>query len=102
MGIGRFAFTPILPLMHQDTGLTVAEGGWLASANYLGYLLGALSAVAIRIPAPVAIRAGLLLIGLATLGMGFEHRFWGWAVLRLLAGVASAWVLISVSAWALA
>jgi MFS family permease len=102
MGIGRFAFTPILPLMHQDRGLTVAEGGWLASANYVGYLLGALSAITIRIPAPVAIRGGLLLIGLATLGMGFEHRFWGWAVLRLLAGVASAWVLISVSAWALA
>jgi MFS family permease len=102
MGIGRFAFTPILPLMQADRGLTVAEGGWLASANYLGYLLGALSAVAIRIPTAVTIRGGLVLIGLATLGMGFEHRFSGWVVLRLLAGVASAWVLIAVSAWALA
>ena len=36
MGIGRFAFTPILPMMQQDAGLTVAGGGWLASANYLG------------------------------------------------------------------
>jgi MFS family permease len=102
MGIGRFAFTPIFPLMQQDGRLTVAEGGWLASANYLGYLLGALSAVAIRIPAVVAIRGGLVLIALATLGMGLEYRFWAWVLLRLLAGVASAWVLISVSAWALA
>jgi MFS family permease len=102
MGIGRFAFTPILPLMREDAGLTVAEGGWLASANYLGYFLGALSAVAIRIPAEIVIRGGLVLIGLATIGMGFEHRLWGWILLRLLAGVVSAWVLISVSTWALA
>ncbi|HEX7045817.1 MAG TPA: YbfB/YjiJ family MFS transporter, partial [Burkholderiales bacterium] len=37
MGIGRFAFTPILPMMQEDAGLSVAAGGWLASANYLGY-----------------------------------------------------------------
>ena len=37
MGIGRFAFTPLLPMM-QEHGLTVAQGGWLASANYVGYL----------------------------------------------------------------
>jgi MFS family permease len=42
MGIGRFAFTPILPLMQQANGVTLSEGGWLASANYLGYLVGAL------------------------------------------------------------
>jgi len=44
MGIGRFAFTPILPMM----GLPVADGGWLASSNYAGYLAGALSAAAFR------------------------------------------------------
>ncbi|HUG57058.1 MAG TPA: YbfB/YjiJ family MFS transporter, partial [Candidimonas sp.] len=37
MGIGRFAFTPMLPMMQNDSGLGLAEGGWLASANYLGY-----------------------------------------------------------------
>ncbi len=36
MGIGRFAFTPLLPMMQQDAGLSVAAGGWLASANYAG------------------------------------------------------------------
>src|SRR4030081_328171 len=42
MGIGRFSMTPMLPLMQHDMGLTFAQGGWLATANYLGYLAGAL------------------------------------------------------------
>ncbi len=44
MGIGRFAFTPVLPLMIQAGSADVASGGWLAAANYAGYLAGALSA----------------------------------------------------------
>ena len=42
MGIGRFAFTPILPMMLADGVLDLAAASWLASANYLGYLVGAL------------------------------------------------------------
>lgn len=45
IGIGRFAFTPILPMMQKDAGLSLAAAGWLASANYVGYFIGALSAV---------------------------------------------------------
>ena len=101
MGVGRFAFTPLLPMMQQDAGLSVADGGWLASANYLGYLLGALSALAVRVPAATAIRGGLVVIGLATLAMGFENRFPIWIALRLLAGVANAWVGIFVFTWCL-
>ena len=102
MGIGRFAFTPILPMMQEDAGVSIAEGGWLASANYLGYLLGALSVVAVRIRAARAIRGGLVTIGLATLGMGLQDSFAIWIALRALAGIASAWVLICVSSWCLA
>ena len=99
MGIGRFAFTPILPMMQEDTGLTVAQGGWLAAANYVGYLVGALSALVVRLAPATAIRAGLCVTGIATFGMGLTHGLGPWLLLRALAGVASAWVLISVSAW---
>jgi len=34
MGIGRFAFTPLMPLMQEHAVLTMAQGGWLAGANY--------------------------------------------------------------------
>ncbi len=99
MGIGRFAFTPILPMMLQDAGLSISSGGVLASANYLGYLLGALSAMVVRIRPERAIRAGLLVIAAVTLAMAWPLPFAAWAALRLVAGMASAWVLISVSAW---
>jgi predicted MFS family arabinose efflux permease len=101
MGIGRFAFTPILPMMQAESGLSVAGGAWLASANYLGYLAGALSAIRMRMQPALAIRAGLVAIGVSTLAMGVEQPFLLSAVLRAIAGIASAWVLVFVSAWAL-
>ncbi|MGH7305198.1 MAG: YbfB/YjiJ family MFS transporter [Candidatus Rokuibacteriota bacterium] len=101
MGIGRFAFTPILPMMQEDAGVSIAMGGWLASANYAGYLAGALSVIWWRVGATTGIRAGLVTIGLGTLAMGLVHHLALWLVLRALAGVASAWVLIYVSAWCL-
>src|SRR5689334_6018773 len=94
MGIGRFAFTPLLPLMQQDAGLSLAQGSWLATANYLGYLAGAVICIAAP-PAPVrAIRWGLVSIASFTFGMGVIHEFWLWLALRFLAGAASAFVLI--------
>ena len=105
MGIGRFAFTPVLPMMLQDAGLSIASGGWLASATYLGYLIGALSAMALRIRPERVIRGGLVIVGIVTMAMALALSlslpFGAWLLLRLLAGIASAWVLISISAWCL-
>ena len=101
IGIGRFAFTPVLPAMQEDFGVTVAQGGWLASANYIGYFLGALAAVRVELPPASAARIGLAIIAIATLAMGLVHRFDAWIALRAAAGFASAWVLVYLSAWAL-
>lgn len=101
MGIGRFAFTPLLPLMQDEYGLTVAGGTWLATANYAGYFAGALVALAVPVPATAAIAGGMTAIGVATLGMGYTHDYSLWLALRALAGVASAWVMIYVSSWSL-
>lgn len=101
MGIGRFAFTPLLPLMQAE-GLTLPQGAALASANYLGYLVGALACAAWAPPPAQAARWGLLAVALTTLAMPAAASPVTAAVLRGLAGVASAFVLVGVSAWALA
>ena len=98
MGIGRFAFTPLLPMMQGDGGLSLPQGGYLASANYIGYLIGALWAMR-PARADVAIRVSLLAIAAATLAMGLTHGMPAWILWRTIAGVASAWALVHVSAW---
>jgi predicted MFS family arabinose efflux permease len=112
MGIGRFAFTPLLPMMLADGSVDLAGSSWLASANYLGYLVGALLCTfqpllwrrmgwsgAVRLTAMV--RAGLVATTLLTLGMAL-HLPAVWPLLRFAAGVASALVFVYVSTWCLA
>lgn len=101
MGIGRFSLTPIMPLMQHDLGLTLAQGGWLATANYLGYLTGALICMTF-VPRPVpAIRFGLVCVAAFTLAMALSDRLPLWVTFRFLAGLASAFVLVGISAWAM-
>ncbi len=71
MGIARFAYTPILPLMQQQAGLGMDQGGWLAAVNYMGYLSGALIASLISdlVLKDRLYRAGLVVAVLSTIGM---------------------------------
>lgn len=107
MGIGRFAFTPLLPMMLHDGVVTLAGGSWLATANYLGYLIGALACMALPWVAPRArqvwhaarlARWGLVATVLLTLGMALPLPA-TWPALRFAAGVASALVFLNVSVW---
>ena len=96
MGIGRFVYTPILPFMSEGLGLTPAEGGLVASANFLGYLTGALAAAWTRMPGgrrpwllgAVAISAA------TTAAMGLTTAMAAFVALRFAGGAASAFVLV--------
>jgi MFS family permease len=101
MGIGRFAFTPMLPLMIQGGQLDVAAGGWLAAANYTGYLLGAMTASRMDWPATRLAAAALLLTVGLTAAMALPGPTWLWLGLRLLAGICSAWAFVGTSVWCL-
>jgi MFS family permease len=96
MGVGRFAYTPILPLMHAQAGLSPQLGSTLATANYAGYLAGALAGIAV--PALARSRAALrfsLLLGSVTLAlMPVTRDASVWFALRLVAGAASALVFV--------
>lgn len=112
MGIGRFAFTPLMPMMLHDGVIDLAGASWLASANYLGYLLGAVLCTLQpwlwrrlgNPPPPDAarmVRAGLVATTLLTLAMALPWPAL-WPVLRFAAGVASAFVFVYISGWCLA
>jgi MFS family permease len=96
MGIGRFVYTPILPEMVAALNLSASEAGLIASANFLGYLVGALIAAA---PALAARQRLWMLVGLAfsaltTAGMAATDALALFIVLRFVGGVASAFVLV--------
>src|SRR6478735_9264278 len=111
MGIGRFAFTPLLPMMLADRSIDLPGASLLASANYLGYLLGALACTfqpwiwrrfgfTSPLDGPLLVRAGLVATVLLTLGMAL-HWSAAWTLLRFAAGVASAVVFLYTSGWCL-
>jgi predicted MFS family arabinose efflux permease len=100
LGIGRFVYTPILPLMTEELGMSKATAGFIASANFLGYLVGALLAATSFVPGS---RRTWLVISLAvsavsTGAMGVASSTGAFVVLRFVGGVASAFVLVFASA----
>jgi MFS family permease len=101
MGVGRFAFTPLFPLMVRDGLLDSQAGAWLAAANYLGYLAGALTAGRVRMRATRLLALGLVGTVLTTAAVGLAASMPLWALLRFLAGVLSAWTLVATTAWGL-
>ncbi|HUQ58231.1 YbfB/YjiJ family MFS transporter [Lentzea sp.] len=94
MGIGRFVYTPILPLMTAQAGLSAASAASLATANYLGYFAGALATV-VRAPSRTTNRVALVVLVVSLAGMPLTHGLAVWFVLRLVAGVASALVFVA-------
>ena len=96
MGVGRFVYTPILPLMHARAGLSTGSGAHLATGNYVGYLVGALAGILAPalVRSPAVLRASLLLLTGTLAAMPFTHDVTAWLVLRFAAGAASALVFV--------
>ncbi|MGG2107844.1 YbfB/YjiJ family MFS transporter [Lysinibacillus pakistanensis] len=96
MGIGRFSYTVILPYMQETFAFSRATAGFLATSNYLGYLVGALVAGRLqladkRIP---FLQIALVMSILTTAFMGFTYTIMVWYVLRFISGVMSAFIFV--------
>lgn len=102
MGFGRFAFTGLYPQMVQEGVLSVHDGTLAASANYAGYLLGALLAARL---APAQARRwaihSVLMSVLCLAALALLHQPWMVVVVRGVAGVFSALSMIAASLWLL-
>lgn len=91
VGLARFAYTPMLPIMRDQAGLSHLAGGWLATINYAGYMSGALLAASISDLGRkfVLYRLGLVIAVLSTAAMGLTDNVLLWAGLRYVAGFSS-------------
>ncbi|MGT2454000.1 YbfB/YjiJ family MFS transporter [Cupriavidus basilensis] len=91
VGLARFAYTPMLPIMRSQAGLSYLAGGWLATINYAGYMAGALLAASISDLRRkfMLFRIGLVIAVLSTAAMGMTEDVYLWAMLRFVSGVSS-------------
>ncbi|SDE39499.1 YbfB/YjiJ family MFS transporter [Rhodococcus tukisamuensis] len=96
MGLGRFAYTPILPLMEQQAGLSGESAATMATVNYLGYLLGAVLATFLPVltRSRAALRVSLVALIATLAAMPLTQSLPVWLTLRGLAGLASAVVFV--------
>jgi predicted MFS family arabinose efflux permease len=96
IGVGRFAYTPLLPLLQQAAGIGNDTAGFLAAVNYIGYLAGAVGVAALppHWSRTRAFRVALVASIVSTAMMALAPSVWLWAASRLIAGIASAGVLI--------
>ena len=99
MGIGRFAYTPILPAMHSQASLSAANAGFLATLNFAGYMLATLWPLLARrlgsAPGPkTTLRFALATCFAATLAMALTDSVTLWGALRFISGFASALAMI--------
>lgn len=102
MGFGRFAFTGLYPLMVNEGVLTVHSGTLAASANYAGYLLGALLVAGLK---PQHARSmsifSMAATVVSTAALYFLHSEWPIIVVRGLAGIFSAFAMVAAALWLL-
>ncbi|ALV30345.1 hypothetical protein APZ00_23490 [Pannonibacter phragmitetus] len=96
MGIGRFVYTPVLPFMIAQVPLSKADGGLIASANFLGYLVGALAASSGSLPGSrrVWFLGSLIASSALSFAMAWTDSIPVFMLLRFLAGLASAFAFV--------
>lgn len=96
MGIGRFVYTPILPTMAEGLNLDPGAAGLIASANFLGYLTGALAGATkvMRGNPRIWFLAGLAASALTSAAMALTNEIWLFLAIRFASGMASAFVLV--------
>lgn len=96
MGIGRFVYTPVLPFMIAQVPLSKADGGLIASANFLGYLVGALAASSGSLPGSrrMWFIGSLIASSALSFAMAWTDSIPVFMLLRFLAGLASAFAFV--------
>jgi len=100
MGIGRFAFTPQVPLMISENQLSLTSAAVVAALNYLGYLCGSYDAMqAAHHHVEHRLQAGIWGAVFLTLLSACVSGPWLHGIIRFFIGWASGWSMVLVAAW---
>lgn len=99
IGLARFAYTPLLPVMIHSHWFNASQAAFLGAANLAGYLIGALAGrkVARHVLPVTVIRYMTLLASISFFACAFpmsEAWFFCW---RLLSGITGGAVMVLVS-----
>ncbi|MBB1323765.1 YbfB/YjiJ family MFS transporter [Shewanella sp. SR43-8] len=91
VGVARFSYSLLLPIMQDGAGLTELGGGWLASTNFMGYMSGVLLAASLHnMNYKYNLhRLYLILSVLTSAAMVMTTDMVTWSVLRFIAGVCA-------------
>ncbi len=99
VGVARFSYSLLLPIMQDSAGLTESGGGWLATTNFMGYMLGVLLAASMHnLNYKYNLhRLYLILSVITSAAMVVTSDMITWAVLRFIAGICASGGLIIAS-----
>jgi predicted MFS family arabinose efflux permease len=92
LGIGRFAYSLVLPDMREDLGWSYSAAGFMNTINAVGYLAGALVASRLiqRVGWSAAIRGGTLACVAALAVCALTGNFVALSLARLVLGIGAA------------
>src|SRR5690348_1909265 len=92
LGIGRFAYSLVLPDMREDLGWSYSAAGFMNTINAVGYLVGALAASRLiqRVGWSAAIRGGTVTCLAALATCALSGNFIALSLARLVLGLGAA------------
>jgi len=96
VGLARFAFTPLVPALVSEHWFSASQAAFLGSANFAGYLAGALLAqpLSARFAPAALLRAMMVLAAVSFLACVHPFAFVWFALWRAAGGVAGGLIMV--------
>lgn len=96
LGIGRFGYTPLMPVLIEQGWLSVGDAGYLGATNLFGYVLGSLFAATLArlIPVPLLTRISMVTVAVSLVACALPWGFLWFAPWRFLAGFTGGLLMV--------
>ena len=90
-GVARFSYSLLIPIMQDGAALTGSGAGWLATTNFMGYMLGVFLAASMHnLQHKYQLHRLYLILSVVTsVAMVITTDMMTWAILRFIAGACA-------------